>query len=38
MALRGTKGVVPYAIDPEGAERLWSLSEQRLTQEGNPSA
>ena len=22
------KGVMPYAIDPESAERLWALSEE----------
>jgi hypothetical protein len=22
------KGVMPYAVDPEAAERLWRLSEQ----------
>ncbi len=26
----GTLGVMPYAIDPEAAERLWTLSEQLL--------
>jgi hypothetical protein len=26
----GTVGVMPYAIDPESAARLWSLSEQLL--------
>ena len=36
--LRDTEGLIPYAIDPEGAERLCSLSEQLLSQEGNPSA
>ena len=25
-----TVGVMPYAIDPESAARLWSLSEQLL--------
>jgi len=38
VALRGTEGLMPYAIDPEAAERLCSVSQQLLSEEGNPSA
>jgi hypothetical protein len=30
VRLPGTLGVMPYAIDPESAERLWKLSERLL--------
>ena len=29
--LETTVGVMPYAVDPESAQRLWELSEQLLT-------
>ena len=30
VRLTGTLGVMPYAIDPESADRLWKLSERLL--------